>query len=310
MKTALLFPGQGSQRVGMGRDLAHEFPRARQVFEEADDALGFSISRICFEGPEDKLILTEFTQPAILTNSIAVLRALESDTGLAFDVAAGHSLGEFTALVAVGALTLRDAVKLVHLRGQAMQEAVPPGQGGMAAIMGMDLQAVETLCAEVRGAEVCAPANLNGPGQIVISGHKSAVERAVAAAKQAKGRATLLQVSAPFHCELMAPAAERLQNALDDITVHPLKVPVVANVDAEPNTDPGRVKTLLVEQVTRPVRWEQSVKTLTRLGITRAHELGAGSVLRGLIRRIAQDLQVTTLGEPHEITAYLSAPGA
>lgn len=302
MKTALLFPGQGSQRVGMGRDLAREFEPAKLAFEEADDALGFAISGVCFDGPEDKLTLTEFTQPAILANSIAVLRTLEHERGLTFDIAAGHSLGEFSALVAVGALGFADALRLVHLRGRAMQDAVPAGQGGMAAILGLDLDGVVALCDEVKQDEVCAPANLNGGNQVVISGHDAAIDRAVAAA-DAKGarRAVKLQVSAPFHCSLMQPAADALAVALETIEVKAMTVPVVANVDAEPNQDPARVKELLVRQVTGAVRWEDSVKKLGALGITRAVELGSGSVLRGLARRITREIKVTTVGEPHEI---------
>jgi [acyl-carrier-protein] S-malonyltransferase len=311
MKTALLFPGQGSQRVGMGRDLAREFPAAQRTFEEADDALGFAISEICWKGPEDRLTLTENTQPAILTNSIAVLRALESEFDLGFDVAAGHSLGELSALVAAGALDFGDAVKLVHLRGKAMQDAVPAGQGGMAAIMGLDLDAVQAVCDQARDDrddQVCSPANLNGAGQIVISGHAEAVARAVALAQQKGARRALsLQVSAPFHCALMIPAAEALRQALDSIEIHPLQVPVVANVDAQPNQEAARVKGLLVDQVTRPVRWEACVETLARMGVERAYELGSGSVLRGLVRRIAKDLQVTTIGEPHEVRAFQAA---
>lgn len=313
MKTALLFPGQGSQRVGMGRDLAREFPAAQRTFEEADDVLGFAISEICWNGPEDRLTLTENTQPAILTNSIAVLRAIQSELALDFDVAAGHSLGELTALVAAGALDFGDAVKLVHLRGKAMQEATPAGQGGMAAIMGLEADAVQAVCDEARGDQahgdqVCSPANLNGAGQIVISGHAEAVARAVALAQQRGARrAVTLQVSAPFHCALMAPAAEALQKALDAVEIHPMMVPVVANVDAEPNQDTARVKSLLVDQVTHPVRWEACVHTLARLGVERAYELGAGSVLRGLVRRIAKDIEVTTIGEPHEVRALTDA---
>lgn len=309
MKTALLFPGQGSQRVGMGRDLAHEFAVARRVFEEADEALGFAISTICFDGPEDTLTLTEYTQPAILTNSIAVLRTLEAEKGLTFDVAAGHSLGEFTALVAAGALRFADAVKLVNLRGKAMQAAVPAdgqgGQGGMAAIMGMEAAALEALCAEVAEGDVVSPANLNGAGQIVISGHDVAVDRVVAAAKS-KGakRAVKLAVSAPFHCALMQPAADALAAALEHIEIGPLAVPVIANVDAEPNRDPARVKQLLVEQVTGAVRWEESVQKVASLGVRRAFELGSGSVLRGLVKRIAKDIEVTTVGEPHEVKEW------
>lgn len=304
MKTALLFPGQGSQRVGMGRDLAHEFAVARRVFEEADQALGFAISEICFNGPEDELKRTEHTQPAILTNSIAVLRTLQAEKGLVFDIAAGHSLGEFSALVAAGALGLADAVRLVHLRGKAMQAAVPEGQGGMAAIMAMDADAVAGLCDEASQGEVCAPANFNGAGQIVISGHASAIERAAALAKQRGGRAVVLQVSAPFHCQLMEPAARALDAALAEVALQPMQVPVIANVDASANQDSDKVRGLLVAQVTGAVRWEQSVERLVALGIERAYELGSGSVLRGLCRRIAKDLPVDTIGEPHEVKAF------
>ena len=302
MKTALLFPGQGSQRVGMGRDLAHQFEVARRVFEEADDALGFEISKVCFDGPEDELTLTQNTQPAILTSSIAVLRTLQAEHGLAFDVVAGHSLGEFSALVAAGALGFADAVKLVNLRGRAMQDAVPAGEGGMAALIGVDLAVARALCEQVADGQVCEPANLNGGGQIVLSGHASAIERAVAAASGAGAqRAVVLQVSAPFHCSLMKPAADALAAALEPIEVGDLAVPVVANVDAEPNSDPKRVKDLLVRQVTSAVRWEESMKKLAELGVQRAFELGSGSVLRGLARRIVRDMKVTTIGEPHEV---------
>jgi [acyl-carrier-protein] S-malonyltransferase len=305
MESALLFPGQGSQRVGMGRDVAREFEPARRVFEEADDALGASISRLCFEGPEDELTRTENTQPAILTCSIAVLRALEAERGLRCHVAAGHSLGEWSALVAAGALSLADAVRLVRLRGKAMQEAVPEGQGAMAAIMGLEPGDVDELCRESRGPdEVLSPANFNGAGQIVVSGHAGSVDRAVAAAKgRGAKRAVRLQVSAPFHCALMKPAAERVREALAGVSIAPLALPVVANVDARPNQDAGRVRELLVEQVTAPVRWEESVQNLAAAGVTRAVEVGAGSVLRGLVKRIAAQIEVTSVGEPHEVKA-------
>ena len=302
MNTALLFPGQGSQRVGMGRDLAIEFPTARRVFEEADEALGERLSRLCFEGPDDELTLTANTQPAILTNSIAVLRTLEEEKGLRFDVAAGHSLGEFTALVAAGALQFADAVALVRLRGQAMQAAVPAGEGAMAALMGLELDAVTALCDEVRGGDVCAPANLNGAGQIVVSGSAGAIDRLVAAAR-GKGakRAVVLQVSAPFHCALMQPAADALAEALAGVDIASPKVPVVANVDARPQTDPARIRALLVQQVTAPVRWEQSVQYLAGAGVRRAFELGSGKVLAGLVKRIAKEIAIETIGEPHEV---------
>jgi [acyl-carrier-protein] S-malonyltransferase len=286
----------------MGRDLAHQFEVARRVFDEADDALGFSISKICFDGPDDELVLTRHTQPAILANSIAVLRTLEAEHGLSFDIAAGHSLGEWTALVAVGALTFADAVRLVHLRGQAMQDAVPAGKGAMAAIIGLDFDTVNRVCIVAAEGEVCEPANLNGGDQIVISGSAGAIERAVSKAKEEGARrAVPLQVSAPFHCALMKPAADAVERALEPIDIGELAVPVVANVDARPNRERSRVKRLLIDQVTSPVRWDESVRALAAEGVTRALELGSGSVLRGLVKRIARDIDVTTVGEPHEI---------
>jgi [acyl-carrier-protein] S-malonyltransferase len=308
MKTALLFPGQGSQRVGMGRDLAHQYPVARQTYEEADEVLGFSLSSLCFEGPEDRLTLTANTQPAILTTSIAVYRVL-AELGLHFDLAAGHSLGEWSALCAAGSLSLADAVRLTHLRGQYMQEAVPVGQGSMAALMGLDLDHTRAVCAEAAApGEPCEPANLNGGGQIVISGHTAAIDRALPLAKAAGAkRAIKLQVSAPFHCSMMAPAAARLAEDLAGIELHAPKVPVVANVTAEPTVDPRRIRELLVQQVTAPVRWEESIRAVAAAGVTRAYELGSGAVLKGLIKRIAETIEVTTIGEPHEVAAFHAA---
>ena len=305
MKTALLFPGQGSQKVGMGRDLAQKFEVARRTYEEADDVLGFALSKLCFEGPEAELTLTKHTQPAILTTSIAVFRVL-AERGLKFDVVAGHSLGEWSALVAAGALQLRDAVKLTHLRGMYMQEAVPVGQGAMAALIGLDLAKTRAVCAEAsQPGEPVEPANLNGGGQIVISGHTAAVDRAMPAAKAAGAKmAKKLVVSAPFHCSLMKPAADRLAVALEGIVVSTPVVPVVANVTAEANQDPARIKDLLVEQVTAPVRWEESIQALAKLGVVRAYELGSGAVLKGLVKRIAETIDVTTIGEPNEVEAF------
>ena len=305
MNTALLFPGQGSQRVGMGRDLAIAHEVARRTYEEADDVLGFALSKLCFEGPEDELTLTKHTQPAILTTSIAVFRVLR-EKGLTFDVVAGHSLGEWSALVAAGALQLRDAVKLTHLRGTYMQEAVPVGQGAMAALIGLDATAVRAVCERASQAgEVVEPANLNGGGQIVISGHVAAVERAMADGKASGAKlAKKLPVSAPFHCSLMKPAAAKLAEAMRDLAISTPSVPVVANVTAEPTTDPARIKELLIQQVTASVRWEESIQTIAKLGVKRAYELGSGAVLKGLVKKIADSIEVTTIGEPHEVAAF------
>jgi [acyl-carrier-protein] S-malonyltransferase len=305
IKTALLFPGQGSQRVGMGRDLARDFAVARQTYEEADEVLGFSLSKLCFEGPEDELTLTRHAQPAILSTSIAVFRAL-AERGLAFDVVAGHSLGEWTALVAAGAIAFRDAVRLTHLRGQFMQSAVPAGQGAMAAVMGLDLAAIQALCARAsQPGEPVEPANLNGANQIVISGHAGAVDRAIAEAKTAGAkRATKLAVSAPFHCSMMQPAADQLAAALTGVAIAAPAVPVVANVTAEPTRDPAQIRELLIRQVTATVRWEQSVQAIAGLGVTRAYELGSSSVLKGLVKRMAETIETTSIGEPHEVEAF------
>jgi [acyl-carrier-protein] S-malonyltransferase len=305
MKTALLFPGQGSQRVGMGRDLALKFDVARRTYEEADAVLGFALSKLCFDGPEDDLTLTKHTQPAILTTSIAVFRVLR-DQGLAFDVVAGHSLGEWTALVAAGALELADAVRLTHLRGTFMQEAVPVGQGAMAALIGLDLAATRAVCEKAsRPNEPVEPANLNGGGQIVISGHAAAIERAIAEAKTAGAkRAVKIPVSAPFHCSLMKPAADRLAEALAGTAIAAPTVPLVANVTAQPTQDAAQIRTLLIQQVTAPVRWEESIQTVAGLEVTRAYELGSGAVLKGLVKRIAPSIEITTIGEPHEVEAF------
>jgi len=300
---ALLFPGQGSQEVGMGRDAAVASPGAREIFERADAVLGLPLSRICFEpSGEDELLRTEIQQPAVLTTSVALLRALEEAGRVEPVCVAGHSLGEYTALVASGALAFEDAVRIVHARGRFMQEAVPEGQGAMAAILGLDAAVVAELCAEVSQGQVVEPANFNGGGQVVISGQTAAVERAMAAAK-AKGamRAVQLKVSAPFHCSLMQPAAERVAESLAGVAIAPLAVPVVSNVEATPNQDPARVVELLVRQVTAPVRWEESVGRLARDGVTRALELGEGSVLRGLVKRIAKELVVVSVGGPAEV---------
>jgi [acyl-carrier-protein] S-malonyltransferase len=310
-RLAFLFPGQGSQQVGMGKALADAFPVARAVFDEADAALGYGLSRLCFEGPDVELTLTANAQPAILTTSVAALRVLEQETGLRADVVAGHSLGEYSALVAAGALRLQDAVRVVNLRGKFMQEAVAPGVGAMAAILGLSAADVEAACAEAAASglgEIVSAANYNGGGQVVIAGHKAAVDRACAAAK-ARGakRAMPLSVSAPFHCVLMQPAAERLAAALADVRVAAPSVPVVTNVEALENQDASRVRELLTRQVTSPVRWEESVTRLAALGVTRAVEIGAGRVLAGLVKRIAPAITVHAASDPASIGELAAA---
>jgi [acyl-carrier-protein] S-malonyltransferase len=302
---AYLFPGQGSQKVGMGKALAEAFPQARAVYEEASAALGFDLGKLCFEGPEAELTLTANAQPAILTTSVAALRVLQSETGLKPDVVAGHSLGEYSALVAAGVLSLKDAVRVVNLRGKFMQDAVPAGVGAMAAILGLESAVVDAACAEVRQelraetSAVVSPANLNGGGQVVIAGTKAAVDRAVELLKQRGAkRAMPLAVSAPFHCALMQPAADRLAGELAQIEFRVPSVPVITNVEATPNQDPQRLRALLVEQVTAPVRWEESVQKLAALGVTQAVEVGAGAVLAGLVKRIAPGIEVRPAGDP------------
>jgi [acyl-carrier-protein] S-malonyltransferase len=307
---AFLFPGQGSQKVGMGKALYDASPLARAVFEEADAALGFSLSKLCFEGPEADLTLTANAQPAILTASIAALRVVQAETGLQPSVVAGHSLGEYSALVAAGALSLSDAVRVVNARGRFMQEAVAPGVGAMAAILGLEPSDVEAACAESCAAgEIVAPANFNGGRQIVIAGHKPAVDRACVAAK-ARGatRALPLAVSAPFHCQLMQPAADRLAVELAKIPFSAPSMPVIANVDAAPNSERARVSALLVQQVTAPVRWEASIQRLETMHVTRALEVGHGTVLAGLVKRITRAFTVQAAGDPTSITALTASP--
>jgi len=286
---ALLFPGQGAQAVGMGRDVAEACPEARAVFEAADEALGLALSRVCFEGPEAELRRTEIQQPAILATSVALLRALEARAPVAPAFVAGHSLGEYTALVAAGALELEDALRLVHARGRYMQEAVPEGRGAMAAVMGVGPEAVERACAEARQATggVVTPANYNGPKQTVVAGEAAAVEEACARARQAGARRTApLPVSAPFHCPLMASAAEKLAPELARVAWRAPRPPVVTNVEAEPNADPARIPELLRRQVCEPVRFVEGVRRLVALGVTRMLEVGPGRVLSGLVARI------------------------
>jgi [acyl-carrier-protein] S-malonyltransferase len=299
LTTAWLFPGQGTQQVGMGKQLYASSAAAREVWERADAALGFSLKNLCFEGPEDDLTLTKHAQPAIVTTSIAALAAIrEAVPALELPAyAAGHSLGEYSALVAAGALAFEDAVRLVHLRGQAMQEAVPQGLGGMAAIMGGDAAAVEALCRDAAQGEVVSAANFNAPGQIVISGHKTAVARAAALAGERKLKAILLNVSAPFHCSLMAPAAARMKTALAEVTPRALAFPVLPNVEAKPNVDAARVAELLVRQVDSPVQWEQTLLTMAGAGVTHALEIGPGKVLAGLAKRIDKRVSVLSVGD-------------
>ena len=312
MKLAFLFPGQGAQRVGMGAELSQNFPAARRVFEEADQALGFSLSKLCFEGPEDDLRLTTNTQPALVTCAIAALRVFEAECGIAPVASAGHSLGEYSALVSAGALSFSDAVRAVRERGRLMQEACPPGQGTMAALLGLDLDAVSAICAEVStGGEVAVPANLNAPGQIVISGHAAAVRRALEAAKARGAAASMeLKVSAPFHSPLMRPARDGMTPVLDRMAVSPLKFGVIANVTAQLNRDPARVRPLLIDQITAPVRWEESMAALATAGITDAVEFGAGRVLAGLMRRINRNVKVRAAEDPASLRATIQALAA
>jgi [acyl-carrier-protein] S-malonyltransferase len=303
---ALLFPGQGSQEVGMGRDVCEASPAARAVFERADAALGFPLAKLCFEGPEEELKRTELQQPALLTTSIALLRALEEQVTLAPAYVLGHSLGEYTALVAAGALAFEDAVTLVHARGRFMQEAVPSGLGAMAAVMGVGPEIVAEACREAarETGAVVSPANLNGPEQTVIAGEAKAVERAAALAKAAGARRTvMLPVSAPFHCALMRPAAEKLAAELARVRFTAPSLPVVTNVEAEPNRDPARIPALLAEQVTAPVRFVECVRRLVALGVRRVIEVGPGGVLCGLVARIERGLERERVGSVAELHA-------
>jgi [acyl-carrier-protein] S-malonyltransferase len=305
---AFVFPGQGSQYVGMGKDLCDTFDAARKVFADADDALGFRLSEICFSGPEADLKLTENTQPAILTASIAALRVLESETPLRPAFVAGHSLGEYSALVAAGALEFRDAVKVVRERGRLMQQAVPAGEGAMAVVLGLEMDAVSALCEDAAQGEVVSPANFNGSGQVAIAGAKRAVARAMALAKERGAKRVLdLPVSAPFHCQLMQPAADGLEKILHSVVVRPFDVGVVTNVEADVNRDTGRVKPLLIEQAVRPVRWEESVRKLAALGCRRAVEVGPGKVLKGLMKRIAPAMEVDNFEAPADLSKMAAA---
>ncbi len=296
----------------MGKQLHESSQAARDIWQRADAALGFSLSTLCFEGPEAELTLTKNAQPAIVTTSIAALAALrEALPELALPACgAGHSLGEYSALVAAGALGFEDAVRLVHLRGQAMQDAVPAGVGGMAAIMGGDAAAIVALCQDAAQGEVVSPANFNTPGQIVISGHKSAVERAAALAGERKLKATMLNVSAPFHCSLMAPAAARMKIALASVKLEPLSFPVLANVEAKPNADAARVAELLVRQVDSSVLWDQTVSSMAEAGVTRALEIGPGKVLANMAKRIDKRVSVLSVGDSESVAKVAEFLGA
>jgi [acyl-carrier-protein] S-malonyltransferase len=307
MKIAFLFPGQGSQAVGMGRAFAEASPAAAAVWSRADDALGFRISRLCFEGPEDELGLTANTQPAILTASVAAAAVL-SERGIAPDLCAGHSLGEYSALVVTGALGFADAVRLVRKRGEFMQEAVPVGTGAMAALMGIDVETAERACVEAARGEVVNVANINSPGQIVIAGHRAAVERAIAAAAALGGKkGVLLPVSAPFHSALMKPAADRLAGELDGMTVHAPRVPVVRNVDAGLTATADDVKPFLVRQVASPVRWTDCLAALAREGATTWLEVGPGRVLTGLLKRTVEGARGHAVEDPESLEKAAAA---
>jgi [acyl-carrier-protein] S-malonyltransferase len=311
VKTAFLFPGQGSQYPGMGRDLAENFAAARQVFDTADAALGFSLSKLCFEGPAEELQLTANTQPAILTVSAAAAAVLR-EKGVRPDYVAGHSLGEYSALVAAGALSLADAVQVVRKRGQYMQEAVPVGHGSMAAILGLEGAALEGICREAAQGEVVSPANLNSPGQVVIAGSAAAVARAVELAKgRGAKRALLLNVSAPFHCALMKPAQERLSVDLDAVQVADAQMPLVNNVDAQVVNTAAAVRDGLKRQVTAPVRWQESIHRLRAEGVELFVEVGPGKVLTGLLRqidRVAECLRAEDAATLNEVAARLASP--
>ena len=311
MSYAFVFPGQGAQAVGMGEALADAFPAAREVFQEVDDALGQHLFRLMTEGPEGDLTLTENTQPALMAASMAVVRVLQGEGGISLGKAgryvAGHSLGEYSALCAAGALSLADCARLLKLRGQAMQAAVPVGEGAMAAILGLDFEAVEAIAKEAAGDDVCAAANDNAPGQVVVSGHVAAVERAIELAKaQGAKRAVMLAVSAPFHCPLMAPAADAMAEALANATMLPPDPALIANVTAQPVEDPVEIKELLVQQVTGVVRWREIIGFLRTQQIETVAELGVGNVLTGLTRRIDRELTGRAVSSPADIEALIA----
>src|SRR4030042_89621 len=301
-KIAFIFPGQGAQTVGMGKNLCDNFKEAREIFAEADEARKFKLSSLCFDGPETERNLTVNPQPAVLTVSTACLRVIEKNLEITPDYVAGHSLGEYSALVGTKAFSFFDGVKAVQKRGQFMQEAVPEGEGGMAAVLGLNRAQVEEVCQEAAQGEVMTPANFNCPGQIVISGAAKALERAIVLAKK-KGspKAVVLSVSAPFHCALMEPAAKKLKDYLNDVTVTLLAYPVVTNVEAMPNQEAGLVKEILIKQVTRPVLWEDSVMAMRERGVTTYVEIGPGKVLSGLVKKIDKTATLCNVGDPESL---------
>lgn len=306
MTRAFIFPGQGSQSIGMGKDLADAYPTARLTFEEINDALNQNLTKIMWEGPESDINLTENTQPALMAVSMAVMNVLTKDAGIILPTVAafvaGHSLGEYSALTAAGSFTLSDTARLLKLRGQSMQQAVPVGQGAMAAILGLDFDQVKAIALEASTTEICEAANDNAPGQVVISGHKAAVEAAIVLATAAGAkRALALPVSAPFHCQLMAPAADKMRTALGNTDIRPPVVPVVANVTANAITAPDQIRDLLVEQITGRVRWREFVTWMKEQGVTEMIEIGAGKVLAGLVKRIEADIISSSVGTPAQI---------
>ena len=310
MSRAFVFPGQGAQTIGMGKALADAYPEAKAVFDEVDEALGEKLSDLIWEGEQDTLTLTQNAQPALMATSLAAMRALEAE-GVGIDAAscvAGHSLGEYSALAAAGALTVADTARLLRIRGEAMQQAVPVGVGAMAALLGLDFEAARDVAGEAAQGEVCQAANDNDPGQVVVSGHKAAVERAVDLAKE-KGakRAMLLPVSAPFHCALMEPAAEVMARALDGVDIETPRVPLVANVLADKVDDPTVIRSLLVQQVTGSVRWRESVAKMASFGVSEIWEIGAGKALSGMVRRIDRDITCRAIGTPDDVKAAVEA---
>ena len=307
MAIACIFPGQGSQYPGMGKDLDESFAASRQVFEEVDDALGFSLSRLCFEGPAEELQLTENTQPAILSVSIAAFRALEASGFPQPDFVAGHSLGEYSALVAAGVLNLSDAVKTVRARGRYMQEAVPVGVGAMAAVLGAELNDIERVCETVREGEVCSPANINAANQVVIAGHATAIDRAMEAMKEVGAkRVVKLNVSAPFHCALMKPAQDRLSVDLQELVFGEARTPVVTNVDALVTIEPAKLRDALIRQVSSPVKWLDSMRLLIDQGVKTFVEVGPGKVLAGLMRQISREVDCLNVENAESLRATVN----